>query len=147
MKSIVVSLMIALTFSITDSFSQSADLKTKILLANKLIDEGVVKKNLVSLDTLYAKDFIFTHGTGLVDSKKSWLENVAKKEQVFISRVQDSTTVELHPDFALVTGKVSISRKDNDKAINYGIWYVRIFAPRGKFWQLVSHRTTKEWHY
>jgi hypothetical protein len=116
-------------------------------LINKAVDEGVVTKNLVSLDTLYAADFVFTHGTGFIDTKKSWLENVAKKEQIFISRVQDSTTVELHPDFALVTGKVSISRKDKDKAVNYGIWYVRVFAPRGKSWQLVSHRTTREWHY
>ncbi len=127
--------------------AQPKGLKSKILFNNKAIDEGIVTKNAIALDTLYADDFNFTHGTGFVDSKKSWLENVAKKEQVFVSRMQDSTSVEMHPDLAIVIGKLTISRKDNEKQVNYGLWYVRVFAPRGKFWQLVSHRTIKEWHF
>jgi hypothetical protein len=145
MKCNLISLILALLS--WQGFGQTKELKAKVLLNNKAIDEGVISKNIAALDTLYADDFVFTHGTGFVDSKKSWLVNVAKKEQVFASRVQDSTTVEVHPDVAMVTGRLSISRKDNDKLVNYGLWYVRIFAPRGKYWQLVSHRTTKEWHY
>jgi hypothetical protein len=141
---------VAFLFSICLSgqlLAQPKGLKSKILFNNKAIDEGIVTKNAIALDTLYADDFNFTHGTGFVDSKKSWLENVAKKEQVFVSRVHDSTSVEMHPDLAIVMGKLTISRKDNEKHVNYGLWYVRVFAPRGKYWQLVSHRTTKEWYF
>ena len=136
-----------LAFLCWQAYAQPKELKAKLLINNKAIDESIIGKNIAALDTLYADDFVFTHGTGFVDSKKSWLANVAKKDQVFVSRIHDSTTVEIHPDFAMLVGKLSISRKDNDKLVNYGLWYVRIFAQRGKYWQLISHKTTKEWHY
>jgi hypothetical protein len=136
-----------LAFLSWQAYAQPKELKAKLLINNKAIDESIIGKNIAALDTLYADDFVFTHGTGFVDSKKSWLANVAKKDQVFVSRIHDSTTVEIHPDFSMLVGKLSISRKDNDKLVNYGLWYVRIFVQRGKYWQLVSHKTTKEWHY
>ena len=38
---------------------------------NQLIDDYVVQGNAKVLDTLYAEDFIFSHGTGLIEDKKA----------------------------------------------------------------------------
>jgi len=65
----------------------------------------------------------------------------------FISRVQDSTTVELHDDVALVTGKVEITRLDKDINVGYGIWYIRVYRKKMDVWQIISHRTTKMWNH
>ncbi len=75
-----------------------------VLKINQRIDQGVVEKNLGALEKLYASDFVFTHGTGTVDDKESWLRSVGRPEQKFVSRVHDSTEVELHDDIALVSG-------------------------------------------
>jgi len=114
---------------------------------NRSIDHAVVKKDGATLRKLYADDFVFTHGTGHVDGKESWIKDVENPTKKFTSREHDSTKVELHQDVAIVTGSLSITRNDDSKAVKYGIRYVRVYALRNKNWQLISHRTVKEWHY
>jgi|SRR5690606_10307512 hypothetical protein len=125
---------------------QDDAIKASVLETNRRIDEGVVRKDIPTLEKLYAADFVFTHGTGTVDDKESWLNSVRRPEQKFVSRVHDSTTVELHDDIALVSGTLTITRFDGEKEGRYKIWYLRTFRHRDKQWQLISHRTTREIH-
>ena len=115
---------------------------------NRKIDKDVVAKDIKSLERYYGEDFVFTHGTGLVDSKTSWIEAI-KKNKGYLSREHDSTQVELHRDIAIVTGKLTVGRIDpaKDGTTKYSLRYVRVFALRKKDWQMISHRTTSEWHH
>jgi ketosteroid isomerase-like protein len=125
-----------------------AQSNSEVLLSiNAQIDEAVVKKNVAILEKYYADDFVFTHGTGFVEGKASWIKNVANPNRQYNSRVQDSTTVELHGDVALVIGKIEIKRMDKDKKVSYGIWYIRVYRKNTDVWQMISHRTTGEWHH
>jgi hypothetical protein len=108
------------------------------------IDNYVVQKNLAALDTLYAADFVFSHGTGLIEGKEGWLSAV--KRNTYPLRKHDSVTVEMHPDLAIVRGKLSIQRLDNNTTTRYNLKYVRLFAIRNKRWQMISHITTHEQH-
>lgn len=112
---------------------------------NRAIDRAVTGKDMKLLQEAYSPDFVFTHGTGHVDSKESWLKNVQSAKTNFLSRDHDSTQVELHNDVAIVTGKLSIARQGEDKVVRYAIRYVRVYAWRNKRWQMLSHRTTKQW--
>lgn len=125
------------------SLAQKPD--ADILAANAQIDASVVRKNIKALEKLYADDFVFTHGTGHVDTKTSWLKSVQNPEILFLSRKQDSTQVEMHGHVAIVTGRLDIEREQNEKVSSYGIWYVRVFVQKDNQWQLISHRTTKQW--
>jgi ketosteroid isomerase-like protein len=116
-----------------------------VLAANDQIDAAVVRKNIKVLENLYADDFVFTHGTGHVDNKTSWLKGVQNPEVLYLSRKQDSTKVEMHGSVAIVAGRLDIEREQNEKVSNYGIWYVRVFVRKENQWQLISHRTTKQW--
>ncbi len=115
---------------------------------NRRIEHAVVSKDMKFLERHYGKDFVFTHGTGLIDSKKSWLESI-RKSKGYASREHDSTIVELHDDIAIVTGKLTVGRlapaKDGTK--KYSLRYVRVFALRKKNWEMISHRTMSEWHH
>ncbi len=113
---------------------------------NRLIDQCVVNKNFVILQKHYADDFVFTHGTGLVDTKKSWLKTIADTSVRYNAREHDSTVVELHGDIAIVSGKLTVRIKANPTETIYALRYVRVFNRRQKIWQMISHRTTAEWH-
>lgn len=139
--------IILFLFIATFSLAASAqDEKAKLDSLNRFIDASVVNKNKAALDTLYAYDFVFTHFTGLVDSKTSWLKNVMDAKTNFIARTHDSVYVELHNDAAMITGKLTVQRKDGDKITAYALRYVRIFLKRNNRWQLVSHYSTAEVH-
>lgn len=115
---------------------------------NQTLDNAVVNKDIATLNKHYSNDFVFTHGTGLVDSKESWVNHVRKlsEENRFISREHDSTQVELHNDVAIIVGTLTVTRISKQQTQKYALRYVRVYVLRNKIWQLISHRTTKEWH-
>lgn len=114
---------------------------------NRKADQAVVQKDIPFMKEVYGDDFVFTHGTGMVDSKESWIGKNESGTGRFISRDHDSTAVELHGDVAIVTGRLMVVREGKDGLAKYGLRYVRVFVLRNKKWQMISHRTVKEWHY
>ena len=138
----------AMAFAPKDGISQEKKDEARVVdELNSTIDHAVVSKDFQILEKHYADDFVFTHGTGLVDSKDSWIRaNRSMGEARFVSREHDSTVVELHSEVAIVSGKLSVARESKGEIGRYDIHYVRVFARRNDVWQMISHRTTKEWH-
>ena len=118
---------------------------TAIEAVNERIEEAVVSKDLASLDALYADDFMFTHGTGLVQTKRQWLDALRSDETRFLSRQLDSTSIELHPEIAIVTGRLLVCRQSEAGEVRYGLQYVRVYSMKTGLWQLISHYTTAQW--
>lgn len=115
---------------------------------NRKIDQAVVDKNIDFLKKHYADDFVFTHSTGLIDSKESWIKNIEKMgTDKFLSRAHDSTKVEMHGDVAIIFGKLSVERQGKEKISRYALHYVRVFAIRNKVWQMICHKSTDEVHH
>lgn len=123
--------------------AQAADSSSLIAL-NQQIDDLVVRKDVSSLGGLYADDFVFSHGSGKVEGKASWLGTVGRA--TYPLRQHDSVKVELHPGVAIVKGKMLIKRNDKDKVAIYRLRYIRVYALREKRWQMISHSTTEEIH-
>lgn len=111
---------------------------------NQQVDDNVVKKNIPALESAYADDFVFSHGSGRVEGKAPWLKSAGKG--LFISRQHDSVKVELHKDVAIVKGKLSVAKTNKEKTDRYHLYYIRVYAKREKGWQMISHSTTAEYH-
>lgn len=137
-------LLLCLSFS-THSIAQSANADSSLLiLINQQIDDAVVRQDITALDSLYASDFVFSHGSGNVQDKKAWLATVGRTK--YPLRRHDSVKVELHGGVALVKGKMWIERIDKTKTEKYYLRYIRLYALKNKQWQLISHNTTQEVH-
>jgi len=136
-------LTVYLLLLVTGSTDAQAD--KELLTLNASIEQAVVNKQIKLLEDAYADDFVFTHGTGLVEGKRSWIKNVSDPTVQFVLRQPDSTSVELHNNVGLVTGKITIIRKNSGKETRYGIWYIRVYVKKDNRWQMISHRTTKQW--
>ncbi|MDZ4808173.1 MAG: nuclear transport factor 2 family protein [Bacteroidota bacterium] len=115
-----------------------------LIALNQQIDNHVVAQDTIALDELYAADFVFSHGSGKIEGKKGWFTSVAKGS--FISRQHDSVTAELHPNLAILRGKLSVHKKAKEKTDRYYLYYIRVYAYRDKRWQMISHITTSEYH-
>jgi hypothetical protein len=123
--------------------AQDAD-SSDLVALNQQIDTYVVQRNVSALDSLYGSDFVFSHGSGKVEGKSGWMTTVAGAH--YPLRQHDSVTVELHAGIGIVKGKMAIQKINADKTDRYYLRYIRIYALRGKRWQLISHNTTWEWH-
>lgn len=136
-------LLLALACTTQAVSAQLAD-SNFIILRNQQIDTYVVEHNTTALDSLYADDFVFSHGSGRVEGKQGWFTSVAKGN--FLSRLHDSVTVEFHPQLAIVKGKLTVQKKNKEKTDRYHLHYVRVYALRKNSWQMISHITTREYH-
>jgi hypothetical protein len=104
------------------------------------IERAVVQGDTAALDTLYATDFQFTHGTGMVDGRAEWLRRAVMRPPPFRSRTADSVVVELHGSMALTSGRLAVVPRS---APGYIVRYVRLYAKQGARWQLKSHRSVE----
>jgi hypothetical protein len=102
----------------------------------------VVAADVSFLENAYAEDFRFKHGTGTVDSKASWIQDVVKNKGKFISRKMDSVEVEIHGEIGITNGTLIVTRTDR----SYTLQYVRVYRKKGKRWELFMHRTVHEVH-
>lgn len=136
-----------ITFILLTTLSSFSQIEKELDDLNRKIDQAVVDKNIEFLKKHYADDFVFTHSTGLIDSKESWVKNIEKMgNDKFLSRAHDSTKVEMHGDVAIIFGKLSVERQGREKISKYALHYVRVFALRNKVWQMISHKSTDEVH-
>ncbi len=135
-------LLLLLLISIP-ALSQEAEL----LNFEKNIEKAVVAADIPFLDKVYADDFRFKHGTGLVDSKSSWLKAVEQAKGKFISRVLDSVEVEIHDKIGITNGKITVTRKTDKADKKYMVKYVRVYVKKEQQWQMIMHRTVFEIDY
>jgi ketosteroid isomerase-like protein len=148
MRKLFLSILITLVHCVNVDAQPDEQTSKTIDELNRVIDQAVVKRDIATLKRYYGEDFVFTHGTGLIDSKESWIKNIEKlsDQNRFISREHDSTVVELHGDIAILVGTLTVSRLNETTTTKYALRYFRIYTLRNKVWQLISHRTTREWH-
>ena len=144
MKKLIALLSLVFSLSVVAAQKNAPNDSIYLITLNQKIDDYVVQRNLSALDTMYAADFVFSHGTGLIEGKTGWLSAVERNS--YPSRKHDSVTAELHPALGILRGKLFIQRTDNNQATKYNLKYVRVFALRNKRWQMISHITTHEQH-
>lgn len=143
MKKILFVLSVLLFASMIQAQDTTGATVLQIVQINDAIEKAFLDKNVTALDTLFGNDLFFIHGSGKVDSKKSYLIGVLKGN--YLSRTTDSTRVEIHDNAALVTGRVIVVNGGEKAKPTYGIKYVRLYSFRNERWVLVSHRTIQKW--
>lgn len=130
----------AATCVLLTSPSRAAGIDTQDLsVADRLIEEAVVRGDVQALQQVYTEDFRFTHSTGDVQTKAQWLEAVALR--TFTSRIVSAVQVESHGNAALTTGRLEV--KTRDPSSGYTLRYVRLYQRVDGRWRLASHFTTE----
>jgi ketosteroid isomerase-like protein len=103
------------------------------------VDAAVFSGDVRFLQSVYADDFRFTHGTGKVQNKAEWLEDVGRRP--FVSRKLHVLDVEIHGNVAVTYGRLDVTwREGQSVSLNY----VRVYQQRNGHWQMLMHRAVEE---
>ena len=121
------------------------DARAELVSAEIALAAAVLSLNFEILENAYADDFVFTHSTGLAQTKEEWLTALRAVGRPSLSRTVDSIEVELHGDVAVTNGRIhSKTNSANPRWREYTVWYVRVYRRQDNRWQLLSHRTIRE---
>lgn len=121
------------------------DATGELIAAEKTLAASVVALDFATLENLYADDFVFSHSTGVVETKADWLKYLKDNPTFYTSRLVDSIKVELHGDVAVTNGRLHIkTSSENPERQEFLVWYIRVYEHRDNQWQLLSHRSIRE---
>lgn len=107
--------------------------------------KAIVAKDAAKLDRLLDEGLIYGHASGVVDTKKSYLDKIRSGKQVYASLNQYKVTVRileggsgaLTHSWLHVTG-VNPAGPFDDKVMLLHVW-----SKRGGEWKLIAHQTAK----
>ncbi len=95
-------------------------------------------------ERIEAEEFIFTDASGQVSNKRQDLAGEKDCHKSDATYDIDDTDVRLYPLSAVVTGRVTITRKDKDgKVITRKSRFTDVFVWRDATWQLVAGHSSR----
>ena len=77
MRKTIFLLVIAIAGLSLPGLTQKGD-SSYLVRLNQQIDDYVVQQKVKELESLYADDFVFSHGSGKVEGKAGWLKTVGR---------------------------------------------------------------------
>ena len=100
---------------------------------------AMTQNDLATLDTLFADDLVYTHSSGTVDSKSSYIQSLRSGDVRYKSVERDPANIAVHGDAAFVTGaaRVSVTVRGQDKMIHMrysNVWLKQATGWRFSLW-------------
>ena len=119
----------------------AADEKKAVEEAERAWAAGITKNDFALLEKVLADDLHYSHSTGSVDTKASYIGNLRSGKMRYNSLEYDSLDVRiLAPGVAMTTCRTRLNTA-SDGAIKLALLHV--FRKKGNQWQLVAHQSAR----
>ena len=105
-------------------------------------NEAYPRRDVSALDHIIADDWVCIDGAGLVISKRQLLDRVESSAAFLDPYKFDEITLRMFGDTAIVTGRLSGTRRDNDGTFYLEQRYTRVYVKRNDRWQSVATQVT-----
>jgi ketosteroid isomerase-like protein len=105
-------------------------------------NEAYPRRDVSALDRIIADDWVCIDGAGLVISKRQLLDRVESSTAFLDPYKFDQITLRMFGDTAIVTGRLSGTRRDNDGTFYLEQRYTRVYVKRNNRWQSVATQVT-----
>lgn len=105
-------------------------------------NEAYPRRDVSALDHIIADDWVCIDGAGLVVSKRQLLDRVESSAAFLDPYKFDEITLRMFGDTAIVTGRLSGTRRDNDGTFYLEKRYTRVYVKRNDRWQSVATQVT-----
>ena len=105
-------------------------------------NQAYPRRDVSALDHIIADDWVCIDGAGLVISKRQLLDRVESSAAFLDPYKFDEITLRMFGDTAIVTGRLSGTRRDNDGSFHLEQRYTRVYVKRNDRWQCVATQVT-----
>ena len=105
-------------------------------------NEAYPSRDVSAFVHIIADDWVCIDGTGLVISKRQLLDRVESSAAFLDPYKFDEITLRMFGDTAIVTGRLSGTRRDNDGTFYLEQRYTRVYVKRNDRWQCVATQVT-----
>jgi ketosteroid isomerase-like protein len=104
---------------------------------------AVEKVDAAALDRILADDLVYSHSTGLVETKQDYLKSVQSGNQKYASVESMNPKVRVYGDTAVVNTKVRMTGSTKGQPFDNQLLMIHVWVKKQGRWQLVAHQTTR----
>jgi ketosteroid isomerase-like protein len=121
-----------------------AAVEDEIRSADQQWAEAAKSSDAAQLNRLLSNDLVYTHATGVIDDKTSYIEKVKSKRQKYDGIVHSNVRVKVFGGHtAVLTARMRMHGTNAAGAFDDQVLMTHVWVKVNGSWQLVAHQTTK----
>lgn len=105
---------------------------------------AMVKADMAALEALVHEAMLYTHSSGVVDTKASWLESMRSGRTRYKSTSTPERRVRVLGDAALVTGKAQFEVELNGQPRTLKLLYLNVWSKTPEGWKFAGWQSTPQ---
>lgn len=122
------------------AWAQKAD---EIVTADKAWAAAVMKGDTAALEKLLDEDLVYTHSTGIVDTKKVYIDNLKSGAQQYHSVAHVDPKVQVFGNTAVLTSGLKMDTTSKGTRAQASFRVIHVWTRKGGSWKMVAHQTTR----
>lgn len=99
---------------------------------------AMVARDFATLEKLVHEDLLYTHSSGLTDTKASWLESMKSGKTKYKSAATTERQVRFFGDVALVRGKAAIEAEINGQPRSLRLLFLNAWVRTPQGWRFCA---------
>jgi len=100
--------------------------------------------DLAALEALLHDDLLYTHSSGLTDTKASWLASMRSGKTKYKSGVWTDRKVRFAGETALVTGRAQLEAEVNGQPRTLKLVFLNAWTKTPKGWKFIAWQSTPQ---
>jgi len=106
-------------------------------------EDALLKSDVAALERLYADGIIYTHSSGAVDNKQTYIGNIKSGVTKYESMKREGIKVNVYGDTALVTYHWMVNVVSRGNKINTDARCLHVYVKQKGRWQMAAHQSTR----
>jgi ketosteroid isomerase-like protein len=106
-------------------------------------EDALVKSDVAALDRIYADGLIYTHSSGSVDDKATYIGNIKSGVTKYESMKRDDIKVGVYGDAAVVNCHWMVHVTARGNKITTDARYLHVYVKQKGRWRMVAHQSTR----
>lgn len=99
---------------------------------------AMIAREFAALETLVHEELLYTHSSGLTDTKASWLESMKSGKTKYKGASCTERQVRFFGDVALVRGKAAIEAEINGQARSLRLLFLNAWVRTPQGWKFAA---------
>lgn len=95
-----------------------------------------------ALERLMSEDIVYTHSSGRLDSKQSFIASVTSGATKYLRVDRKEAAATLRDGFAVLTGRVEIDVETGGRKLNLNLRFCNVWERTAKGWQQIAWQST-----
>lgn len=140
MQRLLAAALLAIAFTATAPAAVEDDIRA----ADQRWAEAAKTGDAAQLTRLLADGLIYTHATGIIDDKKTYIEKVTSKRQKYDGIIHSNVRINVFGGHtAVLTARMRMHGTNAAGPFDDQVLMTHVWVNLNGAWQLVAHQTTK----